>query len=73
MSQVTGDFKKPKYLYGIVSFGTRRCGTVQKDQCQLQKLKTSTKTLKFVSLQGIPGVYTNVAFYMDWIISHLRP
>ena len=28
MSQKDGDFKRPKYLVGIVSFGTRRCGKV---------------------------------------------
>lgn len=28
ISQSAGDFKQPKYLYGIVSFGTKRCGEV---------------------------------------------
>lgn len=29
MSQRQGDFKQNKYLYGIVSFGTRKCGQVR--------------------------------------------
>ena len=27
VSQKKGDFKEPKYLVGIVSFGTKECGT----------------------------------------------
>lgn len=28
---------------------------------------------KYCGLDGIPGVYTKVAYYMDWILDNLKP
>lgn len=38
------------YLYGIVSFGSSKCG-----------------------VKGIPGIYTAVTQYIDWIVGHMEP
>ena len=43
------DRNHPLTIYGIVSSGSRLCGT------------------------GLPGVYTRVDHYIDWIKNHLRP
>lgn len=28
---------------------------------------------RFCGIQGLPGVYTRVAYYMDWILDNLKP
>lgn len=28
---------------------------------------------KICGIQGLPGVYTRVAYYMDWILDNLKP
>ena len=37
------------YLEGVVSYGSKECGT------------------------GYPGVYTNIEYYMQWILKNMRP
>ncbi|XP_052744134.1 uncharacterized protein LOC112056709 [Bicyclus anynana] len=44
MREVRENYRANWFLYGVTSFGSKRCG-----------------------LAGIPGVYTRVTAYMDWI------
>ena len=70
-----GDFKGTKYLRGIVSFGTTTCGNVRKQNIIIIIYfhKSILQKKKMFFFQGNPGIYTNVQYYIPWILSHMKP
>ena len=61
-----------KYLLGIVSFGSTKCNGVSTYFTFTIMKKFFSKTRTSL-LQRLPGVYTNVKYYKNWIRENLQP